>query len=168
MANLTRGNLENGKASPARRDEAAWDPFSLMREMLRWDPFRGPVVGALAGGFEPRFEMAETEDAYVFTADLPGVEEEDVEISLTGDRLTISGHREQEHTETRARTVTSERSFGHFTRTFTLPAGTDRENISADVRNGVLNLTIPKRPENQPRRIAIKKGEGRGRSKGKA
>lgn len=166
MANLARGNEVNGKASP-QADEGVWDPFRVMREMLRWDPFRAPVVGAFAGGFAPRFEMTESEDAYGLTADLPGVKEEDVHIALTGDRITISGHREQEHTD--GRTLTSERSFGQFTRTFTLPPGTDRDEIRAEVHNGVLNLTIPKRPENQPRRIAITKhAEGRGGSKGKA
>jgi HSP20 family protein len=167
MANLARGNEENGKGSLAQREEEAWDPFRMMREMLRWDPFRAPVVGALSGGFVPRFEMTESEDAYVLTADMPGVKEEDVEIALTGDRLTISGHREQERTD--AKTLTSERAFGQFTRSFTLPAGTDRDEIRAEVQNGVLHLTIPKRPEHQSRRIAITKhSEGRGGSKGKA
>lgn len=170
MANLTRANEPNGKTSPEQRDEVAWDPFRLMREMLRWDPFRAPSSGgAFPGGFVPTFEMTESEDAFVFKADLPGVKEEDVEISLTGDRLTIAGHREQEHTETRARTVTSERSFGHFTRSFTLPPGTDREHIHADIRNGVLEVLIAKRPEAQPKRIAIAKhGGARSGPKGKA
>lgn len=169
MANLTRTNEKNGKTSPAQVDETAWDPFRVMREVLRWDPFRLPVVGALtAGGFTPRFELTEREDAYVVTADLPGVKEEDVEISLTGDRLTISGHRESEHTEVQARTLTSERSFGQFTRSFTLPAGTDREDIRAETHNGVLTLTIAKSADAQPKRIAITKSEGRGGSKGKS
>jgi HSP20 family protein len=168
MAQLTRGDEKNGKAVPARQEDPSWDPFRLMREMLRWDPFGVPVVGALAAGaFVPHFEMTERDDAYVFTADLPGVKEEDLEISLTGDRLTISGHREQEHTETRGRTLTSERTFGSFTRSFTLPAGTDREQIRAEIHNGVLDLTIPKRAEAQPKKITVTKHEGRG-SKGKA
>lgn len=169
MANLTRRNEENGEASPAQGDPAAWDPFRLMREMLRWDPFRGPpAVGPWTGGFAPSFEMTESEDAYVLKADLPGVKEEDVEISLTGNRLTISGHREQEHVEARGHTHTSERSFGRFTRTFTLPTGTDPEHIDAAMESGVLSLTIAKRPEDQRRRIPLtKRAEGRSGHKGK-
>ena len=135
MANVSRRSEENGTMSPAQRDPAGWDPFRLMRELLVWDPFRA------AGAFSPSFEMTEREDAYELRADLPGLKEEDVEISLHGDRLTISGHREQEHTETRGQVHTSERSFGSFSRTFTLPAGADREQIDAEMENGVLNHT---------------------------
>jgi HSP20 family protein len=149
MANLTRRSEENGEVSPQRRDQLAWDPFRLMREMLGW-----------TGGFAPTFEMTESEDGYLLRADLPGVKEEDVEISLTGHRLTISGHREHETSETREHLHTSERSFGRFTRMFTLPTETDPEQISAEMENGVLNLKIPKRPEHQPRRIAVGKRAG--------
>jgi HSP20 family protein len=169
MANLTRRNEENGQVSSAQRDQTGWDPFRLMREMLGWDPFRVAGGGSLTGGFAPRFEMTENEDAYVFRADLPGVKEEDVEISLIGTRLTISGHREQEHEEARGRTHTSERSFGSFTRSFTLPTGTDLEHIDAEMDNGVLSLTIAKRPEEQRKRIAVtKRGEGRSGHKGRS
>jgi HSP20 family protein len=168
MANLVRRNEENGEGSAAQRDETAWDPFRLMREMIRWDPFRLPAVGPWTGGFAPRFELTESGDAYVLRADLPGVKEEDVEIFLTGNRLTISGHREQEHGETRGHTHTSERSFGSFTRSFTLPTGTDPEHIDAEMDNGVLSLTIAKRPEAQRKRIAVtKRAEGRSGHKAK-
>jgi HSP20 family protein len=169
MANLTRRNEENGEASLTRREQTAWDPFRLMREMLLWDPFRASAAGPWTGGFSPSFEMTESEDAFVLRADLPGVKEEDVEISLAGNRLTISGHREQEHTETRGHTHTSERAFGSFTRSFTLPTGTDTEQVGADMENGVLTLTIAKRAENQRKRIALnKRGGGQGGHKGKS
>jgi HSP20 family protein len=165
MANLTRRNEENGEVSSGQRGLAGWDPFRLVREML-WDPFRVAAGGPWTGGFAPRFEMTENEDAYVFRADLPGVKEEDVEISVIANRLTIAGHREQEQTE--ERTHTSERFFGSFTRSFTLPAGTDPEHIEAEMENGVLSLTIAKRPENQRKRIAVgKRAEGRGGHKAK-
>jgi HSP20 family protein len=169
MANLTRSSEKNGDAPVARREQSAWDPFRLMREMLVWDPFRASAALPWSGAFVPTFEMTESEDGYVLRADLPGVKEEDVEISLIGNRLTISGHREHERTETREHTHTSERSFGRFTRTFTLPAGTDPEQINAEIENGVLNVTIAKRPEHQPRRIAVgKRSEGRGGQKTKS
>jgi HSP20 family protein len=129
-----------------------------MRDMLRWDPFR--EIEAVLGpgdvrGFAPTFEVTETKDAYLFRADLPGVQEKDLEISLTGTRLSISGHREQEKHEQSDTFYASERAYGSFTRSFTLPEGVDGENVSADLKNGVLTLSVPKKPEVQPKKIAI-------------
>ena len=106
---------------------AAWDPFRVMRDMLRWDPFREleGAVGGDYGLFAPSFDVKETKEGYVFRADLPGVREEDLEISLTGNRLAISGHREQEKREQGETYYASERSYGAFSRAFTLPEGTD-------------------------------------------
>jgi HSP20 family protein len=168
MANLTRRNEENGQLSSAQREQTGWDPFRLMREMLGWDPFNVAAVSPWIGAFAPSFEMTEKEDAYVLRADLPGVKEEDVEIYLAGNRLTISGHREQERSEERGQTHTSERSFGSFTRSFTLPTGADPEHINAEIDNGVLSVTIAKRPEEQRKRIAVtRRVEGRSGHKGK-
>ena len=72
-----------------------------MRDVLRWDPFR-ELEGAAGGDyglFAPSFDVKENKEGYVFRADLPGVKEEDLEISLTGNRLMISGKREQEKHE---------------------------------------------------------------------
>ena len=85
--------------------------------------------------------------------------EEDLEISLTGNRLAISGHREQEKREQGETYYASERSYGAFSRAFTLPEGTDADNVKADLKNGVLQVTVPKKPEVQPRKIAIAKEE---------
>jgi HSP20 family protein len=162
MANVIRRQEgeENGTTSAAQRAPSGWDPFRVMRELLGWDPFRVPAIGGWAGGFAPGFELTEKDDAYELRADLPGVREEDVDISLQGDRLTISGHREQGQTETRGQLRTSERSFGSFSRSFTLPAGADREQIDAEMENGVLYVTLAKRPELQAKRIAVSKRVG--------
>ncbi len=136
----------------------AWDPVRLMRDMLRWDPFR-EVEAVLspvdAAGFAPTFDVTETKDAYLFRADLPGVKEQDLEISLTGTRLAISGKREQERRDQGDTFYASERSYGSFTRSFTLPEGVDGENVAADLKAGVLTLTVPKKPEVQPKKIVI-------------
>jgi HSP20 family protein len=137
-----------------------WDPFRAMRDALRWDPFR-EVEAAAADyqAFVPHFDVKETKDAYVFHADVPGVKEEDLEISLTGNHLAISGRREQERREQNDAFYAAERSYGRFTRAFTLPDGADGEHVSAELKNGVLVLTVPKKPEVQPRKIAIGRGE---------
>ncbi len=136
MANLIRKYPGNEIAQSG----AAWDPVRLMRDMLRWDPFR--EVEAVLGpgdvrGFAPTFEVTETKDAYLFRADLPGVQEKDLEISLTGTRLAISGHREQERHEQSDTFYASERAYGSFTRSFTLPEGRrrrERDRRSEDRR----------------------------------
>ena len=85
------------------------------------------------------------------------MKEEDVHVSLTGNRLTVSGHREQEHREEGDRYYASELSYGSFSRAFTLPDGCDPEHVRAEMKNGVLRIVVPKRPEVQPRKISVAK-----------
>ena len=109
--NLIRRN-QGQEAAPTTG--AAWDPFRVMRDMLRWDPFREleAALGGDYGAFAPSFDVKETKEGYVFRADLPGVKDEDLEISLTGNRLAISGHREQEKREQSETYYATERSYG--------------------------------------------------------
>jgi len=134
------------------------EPFRLLRELMNWEPLAGmlPSVAGESMGFTPRFEVKETKDAYVFKADLPGIKEENLDITLTGNRLAVSGHREAEQRVEGDTYYTYERSYGSFSRSFTLPEGVDAENISADLKNGVLSVSIPKRPEHQPKKISLK------------
>jgi len=153
MANLIRRN-ESQPETPA-----VWDPFRTMRDLLNWDPFAemSPVLGRTTDAvFTPRFEVKETKNAYVFKADLPGIDEKDLEITLTGNRLTISGKRDAERQEDGDQFFTYERSYGSFSRSFTLPEGADPDHADADLRNGVLTLSVPKHPEHQPKKISIK------------
>jgi HSP20 family protein len=86
-----------------------WDPFRMMREMMRWDPYRelSPMFSMeeWKGVFTPDVDVKETPNAYVFKADVPGMKEKDIEISLTGNRLILSGKREE--SAARRRTPTS-------------------------------------------------------------
>ncbi len=138
-----------------------WDPFRAMREMMRWDPFAAMAMSngdASALAFNPDFEVKETREGYQFRADLPGMKEKDLEVSISGNQLTISGHRESEKREDNDRYFLHERSYGSFSRSFTLPDGTDTAKIHADLKDGVLTLLAPRRPEIQPRKIAVKAG----------
>jgi HSP20 family protein len=174
MANIIRRNDDRGMST--QQGMQGWDPFRLMREMMGWDPFRALDYGGSAGlsSFMPQFEVKETGDGYVIKADLPGVEEKDVDISLTGNRLTISGRREAEKEDEASTYYMYERSFGTFARSFTLPEGIDGDNVEADLKNGVLTVQLSKRPEVKPRKISVKglvekvKGLGGGGEKGKA
>ena len=154
MANITVRS-KGGQPEVARRD---WDPTSWARELLRWDPFREmlPSFAMPETTFNPAFEIKETRDGYSFKADLPGVAEKDLEINRTGQRLTIAGQRESEHEDKGETYYTCERSYGSFTRTFTLPDGIDGEHIRAELKDGVLHVMVPKLPEAKPQKIAIK------------
>ncbi len=136
-----------------------FDPFEMVRELMHWDPFRElGVVSSRNLTFVPSFEVKETKDGYVFKADLPGIKEKDLDISLTGNRLTVSGHREEEKQEEGERYFTYERAYGSFSRSFTLPEGVDAEHVQAELKEGVLTLSVAKKPEVKAKKIELKPG----------
>ena len=166
MANLIR--RDNREVARGAGSDYRMDPFRVMDALLRWDPFRGGDWGAIASSgpeFTPRFDVKEIKDAYVIKADLPGVKEEALDVSLNGNLLTISGKRDADHHEEGDVYYAMERSHGGFARSFTMPESVDGDGVTADLKNGVLTVQIPKKPEAQPRRIAIGRG---GESKAKA
>ena len=148
--NIVRQNQATKEPSLLSRE---WDPFRAVRELMRWDPFRQMSLPSM--DFVPDVDVKETPTDYVFRADLPGIKEKDVEISLVGTRLTVSGKREEEKKEETATYYACERSYGSFTRSFTLPEGCDTKHVVAEMKDGVLTLTLPKKPEVQPKKIAI-------------
>ena len=137
-----------------------FDPFRTMRELMRFDPFAemSTMNVGQALQFNPDFEVKETREGYQFRADLPGIKEKDLEISMTGNRLSVSGHREAEKRDESDRYYLYERSYGSFTRSFTLPDGIDSTKIAAELKDGVLTLMVPRRPETQPRKITVRSG----------
>jgi HSP20 family protein len=158
MANLTRRNSDQDFPSISRR---GMDPLRMMREMFDWDPFREIQTlgrGDIRGGFLPDFDVIEQKDAYLFKADLPGIKEQDLDVTVSGNRLTVSGKREVEERQDEERYYAIERSYGSFTRAFTLPDDVDAAQVRADLRDGVLTLMVPKRAESQPKKIQVQKG----------
>jgi HSP20 family protein len=156
--NLIRRHENEKNVSRSRE----WDPFALMQEMLHWEPFQELSTMWARERFVPSFEVKETQGSYVFKADLPGVKEEDVDVSLTGNRITISGQRREEKRDENERYYAYERSYGNFSRSFTLPEGVNQDEVHAELREGVLTVTVAKKPEVQPKRISLKRGEGQG------
>lgn len=142
---------------PALHQQAAWDPFRSMRDLFRWDPFAQLAAWppSSAANFAPDFEVKETKEGFMFTADLPGVAEKDLQVQVSDNRLSVSGKRESEKTEQSETYYASERSYGSFTRSFMLPEGIDADKAYAQLKNGVLTIQVPKRPEAQPRKIAV-------------
>jgi HSP20 family protein len=104
----------------------------------------------------PHVDVREEAERFVVTADLPGVEGKDIEITADHDVLTIRGERRSENKSSADGYERVERATGTFLRRFTLPESADVEAIKATHVNGVLELSIPKRPNAQPRRIEVK------------
>ena len=157
MANLVR--RESRDAFGTRNPDHRWDPFRVMDALLRLDPPRSELGLFFDGGagFAPVFDVKEAKDGYVIKADLPGLKDEDLAISMTGNQLTISGKREEQREEG-VRYYVLERGRGSFTRTFVLPDSVNGDHVTASLKDGVLSLHIPKRPEAQPRKINIASG----------
>jgi HSP20 family protein len=103
----------------------------------------------------PAVDLFEREDSLVLKADLPGLAEDDVQIEVRDNVLTISGERKAEFADKQNGYYRVERSFGRFARSLTLPDGVNAEAIAASFDNGVLEVTIPKPDERKPRRIEI-------------
>ncbi|HTM21775.1 MAG TPA: Hsp20/alpha crystallin family protein [Kofleriaceae bacterium] len=130
------------------------DPFALARDLLGWSPLTGERAAVPA--YSARFDVKEREDAYVLTADLPGLKEGDVDISLDNGVLTVSGARIGEEKKEGETWYLYERQHGSFSRSFRLPTEINQEKIEAQLEHGVLTLTLPKRPEAQPRKIKVR------------
>jgi HSP20 family protein len=103
----------------------------------------------------PRVDIHEEKDRFVVLADVPGVDPKDIDITAENGVLTVRGERKVEKRETEAGYERIERVAGAFLRRFTLPEGANTEQIKAKQTNGVLEVTIPKTPAVQPRRISI-------------
>jgi HSP20 family protein len=150
-----------------------WDPIreldSLQGDMNRlFDRFfegRAPNSGSRR--WIPAMDLVETEDALVLRGDLPGMTEEDVDIEIKDNLLTVSGERKSENEEKGEGFHRVERAFGRFSRSLNLPQGIDPEKVEAKFDNGVLEVRIPKPAEAKPTRVQIGKGtvEGSGAPK---
>lgn len=103
----------------------------------------------------PSVDVREEPDRFVLYADLPGIDPQDIEVSMDKGMLTIKGERSSETSSETERFSRVERRYGSFHRRFALPDSADPEGIRASGRHGVLEITIPKRPESAPRRIQV-------------
>ena len=125
------------------------DPFRMARQFFDTPAAKAPAPLSV------RFDVTETEQAFEFEADLPGIREEDVEITLDGRTLAISGTRERKREREDDNRHIVERSFGKFTRSFLLPQTADVSAVQAKLAEGVLHVTVAKKAEVKPRKIAL-------------
>jgi HSP20 family protein len=109
-----------------------------------------------SGAWAPAVDIYETPEAVEMTFDIPGVNQNDIKVNIENNLLTVSGERKFEHEDRRESYHRIERNYGAFQRSFTIPSTVDPNRINAEFENGVLRLTLQKRPETQPRAIEIK------------
>lgn len=113
-------------------------------------------TGADLPGWAPRVDVEETKDGYTFRADLPGMNKEDITISVEDHRLVIKGERQSAVEQKTSKYHRVERHHGSFCRTFRLPATVISDRVEASYRQGVLEITVPKAEEVKPKAIEIK------------
>jgi HSP20 family protein len=103
----------------------------------------------------PAVDVMETDEEFQIRAELPGVEKKDVKLSVENGVLLISGHREQEKEEKGKRYHKIERAYGNFARSFTVPEAVDAEKVSAEFKNGLLTVRLPKSEKARPKSIEV-------------
>jgi HSP20 family protein len=134
-----------------------------------WRLAGGSEAALTAGSFVPAVDVYEDEHNIVLTAETPGIDEKDLDISVENNVLTISGERKMENEDKQDNFHRIERSYGRFTRSFNLPPTVDADNVKAEFNNGVLKITLAKREEAKPKQIKIESGKAPGQVKpGKA
>jgi HSP20 family protein len=135
-------------------------PHRFQDEMKQvFDRFFGEEEGdqsnVVTSQWTPRVDVKEQDKRFVILADIPGVDPKDIEVSMDKGILTIRGERSSENKEQDGKLTRVERSYGAFYRRFALPDSADAEGISATGKHGVLEISIPKKPETTPRRISV-------------
>jgi HSP20 family protein len=151
-----------------------WEPFGSLRqrgdvfseltrmqqEMNRFfDEFFGERrTELIEGNWLPAVDVSETDSEMVVRAEFPGMTQDDIELNLQDNVLTLKGEKKQEKKEEKENYHRIERCYGSFTRSFTLPAGVKYDDVKATFKDGVLEIVLPKSEEAKPKKISIKAG----------
>jgi HSP20 family protein len=155
----------------------AWQPFESLRQEIdrlfddfgwgSWQPFRRSLFAgeplfrrALIRTTMPAVDVVESEKAYEVTAELPGMDENNIEVKVTDGSVTIKGEKQEEKEEKEKGYHLQERRYGSFERSFELPESVDPDKIEASFKKGVLTMTLPKKAEAQKpaKKIEVKAG----------
>jgi HSP20 family protein len=149
--------------------------------IIRWDPFRdlltlrdkmnrlfeetfslrGEEKDLISGTWTPAVDIYETENSVVLTAELPGMDEKDIQLKIENNNLVLKGERKFEKETKEENYHRIERAYGSFYRSFTIPTAVDQERITAEYNNGVLKVTMPKKEEVKPKEIKITRSKGK-------
>jgi len=175
LAVKNEGNKPQASVPAARREvspfdrlrgeiDRLFDEFGMgpWRSAFRHGVFdAGPFWrGEISWGKVPAVDIAETAKGYEITAELPGIDEKNVEVKYADGILTIKGEKKDEKEEKKENYYLSERNYGSFQRSFRVPDGVEADKVEASFKNGVLTVTLPKTPEAQKKekRIEIRQG----------
>jgi HSP20 family protein len=143
-----------------------WDPFHdlvqmqqrmnrMFEEYLARSGAPGEVEALAAGGFRPPLDLVELPERYLVRADLPGVDAAKVQLEIEGGKLNLTGERTPDPSIPREAYLKAERPFGRFAIQLALPPSVDRQQIVASHKDGVLEVTLPKRRQEVPGRIKV-------------
>ena len=152
-----------------------WDPFQDLRsaqdEMAQMTPMLAHALGlharqqgndrAMTTAWAPALDISERKDAYLVTVEVPGVEAEDLDITMEDGLLTIKGERQFTSESSEQQFHRVERRYGAFRRSITLPAQVQADQIEATFDNGVLQIVVPKAEEAKPKRIQVRPGSAK-------
>lgn len=152
-----------------------WDPFrdlvSLREKMNRLFEdavtARGEERDMISSTWAPSVDIYETENAIIMNAEVPGIDEKDIEIKIEDNTLTINGERKLEKETSEENYHRIERSYGSFYRSFTIPRQIDQDKINAEHDNGVLRITMPKKPESKPKTVRVLKSQKKSQTSSK-
>ncbi|AEH44005.1 heat shock protein Hsp20 [Thermodesulfatator indicus DSM 15286] len=138
-------------------------PFRPLRELKRemdrlWTEFFGKetLPEVFEAEWVPALDVSETQDAVIVRADVPGIDPNELEITVSGNTLTIRGEKKQEREEKGENFYRIERSYGSFVRSIQLPADVDTDKVEATYKNGVLKIVLPKKAEAKGKQIPVK------------
>lgn len=147
---MLRRPFRYGFMSPWREMER------LQREMNRLFSDTYSVAGRRMAPSFPAMNVWTNDEGAVITAELPGLNPDDIDVSVVGDTLTLSGNRRPDELEAGEKYHRRERGYGRFTRTFQLPFQVEANNVEATFKNGVLHLSLPRAEVDKPKKIAVK------------
>lgn len=154
--NLIRRN-QNG--SPT-----LWDPFHMLETLqddmnrlfdFSFSKWPEKSTGLLQGGWSPAIDIYDEKDELIVKADLPGLTKDDIEVTIEGNILTLKGEKKHEEKTKEKDYVREERFYGAFHRAIALPTSVDADKVKAAYKNGVLELTLPKKEEAKPKQINV-------------
>ena len=163
---VTKLPIKQEKQTTSSSVPRMWRPFESLREEIDrlfddfgrgfWRPFGRSLFAEeplfrreLTFPSTPAVDVVESEKAYEITAELPGMDEKNIDVKVADGTLTIKGEKQEEKEEKKKDYYLRERSFGSFERSFAIPEGVDADKIDASFKKGVLTLTLPKKPEAQ-------------------
>jgi len=157
-----RRSQDQGALAPA--DQGFWSPFQELNRLRNqlsslvtrpFEEFMAPATSFFEG-WTPDVELYEDKEKFTIRAEIPGMKKEDIDVSLSGNTVTISGEKKREEEQKKGDTYRSERFFGRFQRNITLAQPVNADKIQASYKDGVLTLSVPKAEEAKRKQIEVK------------